>query len=224
MHDGRSVKDALLVDGWLLQVRGQLMFTGVKVATNPVESNTPSERSFVQGPASLIRSIRDAVSRRAYEYFLRRGGTAGHDHQDWYAAEAELLHTVHVFLGETDEAFFLAAEVPGFHGNNLIINVEPRRVTIAGQRQAADRRCRGKLLRSDRCADQLLRVVELHQEVDSSRVGAFVHGGILEIELPKLECATRLADNARSVALVRAKDYKRWTYAVVQLLDGAKGR
>jgi hypothetical protein len=30
------------------------------------------------------------IERRAYEIFLERGGTDGHDEDDWFQAEAEL--------------------------------------------------------------------------------------------------------------------------------------
>ena len=33
----------------------------------------------------------EAISHRAYEKFLERGCVHGHDHEDWCAAEAELL-------------------------------------------------------------------------------------------------------------------------------------
>jgi hypothetical protein len=33
----------------------------------------------------------EAVEQRAYELFLARGGTHGHDWNDWFAAERQLL-------------------------------------------------------------------------------------------------------------------------------------
>ncbi len=36
---------------------------------------------------------RQAVSRRAYELFVSRGGEHGHDKEDWYRAEQELAST-----------------------------------------------------------------------------------------------------------------------------------
>ena len=35
--------------------------------------------------------VTEAIARRAYELFLERGGTHGHDIEDWLQAERELL-------------------------------------------------------------------------------------------------------------------------------------
>jgi hypothetical protein len=35
--------------------------------------------------------VTEAIARRAYELFLERGGTHGHDVEDWLQAERELL-------------------------------------------------------------------------------------------------------------------------------------
>ena len=42
-------------------------------------------------PSPKRDPIRDAVAARAYEMFLARGGTHGHDVEDWLQAEQELL-------------------------------------------------------------------------------------------------------------------------------------
>ena len=125
------------------------MATGYSVATKPVERTSSPKPVFVQGPFNIIRSIKDAVTRRAHELFLKRGGATGNDHHDWYAAERELLHPVHLFLGDCDDAYFVVVEVPGFDAEHLIINIEPNCLTIAGQRQATGQRCRGRMLLSD---------------------------------------------------------------------------
>lgn len=36
--------------------------------------------------------LEHAIRQRAYELYLKRGGTHGHDVDDWLHAEAELVH------------------------------------------------------------------------------------------------------------------------------------
>jgi HSP20 family protein len=77
------------------------------------------------------------------------------------------------------------AEVPGFSTKELEINVEPRKLTIAGKHEAQEEGRRGKTIYSERCAKQILRVIDLPAEVDRSKVSAILKDGILNIELPK---------------------------------------
>jgi HSP20 family molecular chaperone IbpA len=53
------------------------------------------------------------------------------DLADWFQAEVEFVHPVHIEVSESSEALTVRAEVPGFKKNELQINAEPRRVTIA---------------------------------------------------------------------------------------------
>ncbi len=89
------------------------------------------------------------------------------------------------FNKESDESLTVQAEVPGFSIKELEINVEPRRLTIAGKHEAQGQNKNGKTIYSERCAKEILRVVDLPAEVDSSKVSATLKDGILNIELPK---------------------------------------
>jgi hypothetical protein len=64
-------------------------------------------------------------------------------------------------------------------------NVEPRKLTIAGKHEAQEEGRRGKTIYSERCAKQILYVIDLPAEVDRSKVSAILKDGILNIELPK---------------------------------------
>jgi len=75
--------------------------------------------------------------------------------------------------------------VPGFSTKELEINVEPRKLTISGKHEAQDESKKGKTIYSERCAKEILRVVDLPTEVDSSKVSAILKDGVLSIELPK---------------------------------------
>ncbi len=132
-----------------------------------------------------IQQVYGEIARRAFEIFDNNGRWFGNDLEDWFRAESELLHPVHLEIAESDDNLSVRAEVPGFSTKELEINVEPRRLTIAGKHEAQEENKKGKTIYSERCAREILRVVDLPAEVDSSKVSAILKDGILKMELPK---------------------------------------
>jgi HSP20 family protein len=72
-----------------------------------------------------MQSVQLAIARRAYELFEKRGGEHGHDWEDWFRAESELLRPVSVSMSESDDRISVRANVLGFEGNELKVSVEP---------------------------------------------------------------------------------------------------
>ena len=64
-------------------------------------------------------------------------------------------------MAESDDNLTVRAEVPGFSTNELEIHVEPRRLTIAGKHETQEDSKKGKTIYSERCAKEILRVVDL---------------------------------------------------------------
>ncbi len=129
----------------------------------------------------LVRSrseeIRDAVARRAYEIFERRGRADGHHEEDWRQAESEVLFPLAVTVADAGECLTVAAAAPGFDACDVEVCVEPRRVTIAGRRRAdaagAEHRTR------------MFRAVELPEDVVICDVLAAVEDGVVAVTLRK---------------------------------------
>lgn len=132
-----------------------------------------------------IEKTYESIARRAFEIFDNNGRWLGHELEDWFRAEAELLHPVHLEITETDENLAVRAEVPGFTSKELTINVEPRRLTITGKHEAQEENKKGKTVYSERCAKEIMRVIALPAEIDSSKVNATLKDGVLNIEMPK---------------------------------------
>ena len=133
----------------------------------------------------LVRSrseeIRDAVARRAYEIFERRGRADGHHEEDWRQAESELVFPLAVTVTDAGECLTVAAAVPGFDACDVEVCVEPRHVTIAGRRlgegPGPEHRTR------------MFRAVELPEDVASYDVIAAVEDGVVEVTLRKVSGA-----------------------------------
>lgn len=126
-----------------------------------------------------------AIARRAFELFEENGRGLGHDLEDWFNAESEMLHPMHVSLAESDGSLTVHAEVPGFSAKDLEVSVEPRRLTIAGNRETSKEEKDKRILYTERCANQILRVMDLPTEVDTGKAEARLKDGLLELMLPK---------------------------------------
>jgi HSP20 family protein len=123
------------------------------------------------------------IARRAFEIFENNGRWFGHELEDWFRAESELLRPVHLEMAESDDTLTVRAEVPGFSTKELEINIEPRRLTIGGRHQSQEERKKAKTIYSEQCAKEILRVAYLPAEVDGSKASATLKDGILNIEL-----------------------------------------
>lgn len=154
-------------------------------AMQPIKGQTLAKQT---GPISIfdrMQEIHDSIARRAFELFEGSGRWPGRELDDWFRAESEMLHPVHLELTDSDNHLNVRAEVPGFTSKELEINVEPRRLTVSGKHEAREETRKGKTIYSELCAGEILRVVDLPAEVDTSSVTATLKDGVLNIKMAK---------------------------------------
>ena len=144
-----------------------------------------------------MQQVLEIVSKRAYEIFESNGGGIGRDLADWFNAESELLHPVHLNVVETRGGLQVQAEVPGFTADEIEVAVEPRRLTITGKRESKSEK-KGETVYTDRCSNRFLRVVDLPAEVDAKKVKATLKNGILELAMPKAAPAEKIRIEAKA--------------------------
>lgn len=157
------------------------------------KSTVPIKKSPAPGlqlvpPADLfdrMAKVYDSVAHRAFEIFEHNGRSFGRDLENWFRAEAELLHPVHIDIAETEGALSVRAEVPGFSAKDLEVSIEPRRLTITGKRETTEERKDKKMIYQERCSDQIMRVLDLPVAVDGDKASATIRNGVLELNLPK---------------------------------------
>ena len=153
-------------------------------AMEPAKESVPVKKSS----GDLLEqfdTIYDSIARRAFELFEGSGRSLGHDLDDWFRAESQILLPLPLQLKETDGDFTVRAEVPGFSVKDLEISLEPRCLRIAGKRETKEEEKKGKTIRSESCAGQILRVIDLPADVDTSKASASLKDGVLTIDLPK---------------------------------------
>ena len=128
-----------------------------------------------------------AIELRAYELFEARGCENGHDWEDWFRAESELLRPVSIAISESDDWISIRANVLGFDEKELKVAVEPRRITILGKKLASVTETEGgKLEYIDWSPDLLMKFIDLETDVLPDKVSVEFQSGVLSIELPKV--------------------------------------
>jgi HSP20 family protein len=148
------------------------------------EPNTPKIVKF-DALAERINMMFDQIARRAYGIFEGNGRQFGHDLEDWFRAERELLQPITVNVAETTQGIEVEADVTGFNEKELEISVEPRRLTITGKHEAIKEEKKGTEIDSKRQASEIMRVVYLPAEVQAEKATATIKNGVLTVGVPK---------------------------------------
>jgi len=161
----------------------------------------PAKKAATPTPLKLVtpgeifdrmQRITDSIARRAFEIFEGNGGTFGRDLENWFKAEREMLHPVHIEVSEKDNDVLVRAETPGFTAKDLEVNLEGRRLTVAGKRETKEERKDEKMIYSERCSDEIMRVIDLPTDVDAEKAEATVKDGVLELKIPKAAPAKKI--------------------------------
>jgi HSP20 family molecular chaperone IbpA len=133
-----------------------------------------------------MQAVQLAIARRAFELFETRGREHGHDWEDWFRAESELLRPVSVATSESEDRLSIRANVFGFEENELKIGIEPRRITILGKKETTETESEGgKVEYIDWYPDQILKLIDLTADVIPESSVVELQPGLLKFELPK---------------------------------------
>ena len=154
-------------------------------AMQTVRTSAVAKPTGTENPIDRFQQVFDSIEQRAFDIFNNNGRWFGHDLSDWFQAESEILHPVHLGIAETDEALTVRAEVPGFTAKELDIQIEGDRLTIAGKHESKEESTKGKTIYSEKCAKEIFRSIALPSDVDGSKVNATLKDGVLNLELPK---------------------------------------
>ena len=145
--------------------------TGEKLKLTPLDANEQARR------------VQEAVARRAYEIFERRGGAAWHELEDWRQAESELVPPCCGGKMTLNGSLWLGTDASTFEEGTIEIWIAPRHITICGKPRIEKERAAS----GERRAEMIYHAVDLPLEVDPSGVTATFHGPSLEIVLRKAQ-------------------------------------
>jgi len=168
------------------------------------KTSKPSPPAFLLqpcDPAAMgweMQQVQLGIARRAFELFEARDREHGHDWEDWFASESELLRPVSTAISETTDRFSLRANLLGLSGDEIKVSVEPKRVVILGRKEI---KLAGpkETPSADFYPDQILKVIALTSEIDPEGAVVELQAGVLRFELPKvMKGETRAAGAGKS--------------------------
>lgn len=145
--------------------------------------------------SQLVHQAYKGVAHRAYELYESRGRQDGHDLEDWYRAEAELLHSLPVSISETDDQVIVRSDVPGLSDEDIQVRVAPHRLVITGKWRTI-REGKGRV---EKGSHEALHEVDLSEAINPDEVTATVQDGTLEIQMKKARPAKNIP-NATAAA------------------------
>ena len=155
---------------------------------------TQTRRSHIPiAPSSLtkfwneVEGLTQQIHGRAYQLFEERGKIDGHDLEDWFKAESELLRPISFKISEKENVVHLRADVPGLKKEELEINLEPRAITIKGERHEDTNKTRETTSDSEGHLERIYCRLPLPANVVVDKATATLEHGVLEIWAPKAE-------------------------------------
>ncbi|NJM52851.1 MAG: Hsp20/alpha crystallin family protein [Blastocatellia bacterium] len=128
----------------------------------------------------------EAVAKRAFELFQKRGYKFGHELEDWFRAERQLFRKVPIDIKDADGNLNIRAEVPGFTADNLKVSVEPNRVTIKGETEEKSEKKDDGTLYSEWKSNKIFRTFDLPNRVNADEATATIKDGVLTLTMPKM--------------------------------------
>ena len=78
------------------------------VAVQRVEDK-PFKITPVENLTDRVNKMSQAITRRAYEIFEGNGRRFGHDLEDWFKAEMDMLHPIRVNIAEAEDSIEVKA-------------------------------------------------------------------------------------------------------------------
>ncbi|NRR31655.1 Hsp20/alpha crystallin family protein [Oxalobacteraceae bacterium] len=89
-------------------------------------------------------------------------------------------------VSETEQAYSVRAELPGMKKEDIKVDIDGKRVSIAAETKRESERKEGEtVVRSERYVGQQYRSFTLEQDVDDVKAVAKYQDGVLELTLPK---------------------------------------
>lgn len=139
-----------------------------------------------------VEKLFGQVRQRAFQLFEGRGRANGHDLDDWFKAESELLKPVPLEITEKDNIVHIRADVPGFKENELEVNLDAGVLTIKGEHREETEKKDEKTYHSEKRAQQIFRRIALPVNVIADKMTATLQDGVLELSAPKADVAKKI--------------------------------
>lgn len=88
---------------------------------------------------------------------------------------------------DTDEAYLVTADLPGFDTDSIDLTFSDGRLRIAGERTTDEETAERRYLRRERTTTAVDRTVRIPDPIEADEIDASFDAGVLTVTLPKAE-------------------------------------
>ena len=148
-----------------------------------VQDGKPAATPFLQE----VRDTFEAIRRKAFELFERRGAVPGYELDDWLQAERDLFWVPQAEIAEATNKFRIEVAVPGFEAKDLEVTAFSGAIIVKANAEERSQKQEGQVYYSEFGTRSLFRRFEPPAAIDINRVTAMPEKGMLTIVAPKKE-------------------------------------
>lgn len=108
--------------------------------------------------------------------------------QDFFPSVSRDYQSLRTDITESNDAYFVEADLPGFSKDDIRIEIENNQLTIRAKREdeKEERDKDDRIIRKERHFGEFVRSFYV-ENIDQDRVDATLENGVLKITLPKLK-------------------------------------
>ena len=145
-----------------------------------------------------MEELTHRIAKRAHELFTFRGFENGHDLDDWFAAERELLVPSRLEVKDGEREYTATLDVPGFDPPDITVQIDGNEVVVTGEqhKETEKKEDKGATIYSEKTAKELYRRFELPTAVVADKATATLNRGVLELKLPKVAASVTIPTKA----------------------------
>ena len=135
----------------------------------------------------------NAIERRAFGLFEKRGREFGHDVEDWLEAEHDLMGSGAAELTEKDGAYQMEITLPGFEAKDVEVTATPSEVLVHAATNVNKKEEKDNILWTEFGSNDVYRRFGVANPIDVDKVTANFEKGILRINAPEVVKPTEAA-------------------------------
>jgi len=127
----------------------------------------------------------DAIRRRAFSLFEKRGCELGHDVDDWLKAEQELMGCS-AELAEKDGTYQMQMTLPGSEAKDVEVTATPSEILVHAATKREKKEEKDNVLWTEFGTNDVYRRFEVSNPINVDKVTANLDSGILRINAPEV--------------------------------------
>jgi HSP20 family protein len=128
----------------------------------------------------------EAIRRRAFGIFEKRGCEGGHDVEDWLEAEREFMGSPAAEVTEKDGAYQVRITLPGFEAKDVEVTATPSEILVHFATKQETKEEKNNILWTEFGSNDVYRRFGVPHPIDVDRVTAKLDNGVLRISAPEI--------------------------------------